>query len=154
MDNLTLGMSMPKQDEIYTALSKTGLLKAVQQHPQGLQLPIHEGGFGLSGGQKQLVGLTRMVLQNPKIWLLDEPSASLDGEVESRITSLIRGLSSETTVIFSTHRKSWVALSDRILHLEDGRIKSDTPSSSLTGAMTTTNIKTQSSAAPASQGAK
>ena len=74
-----------------------------------------------------------MVLQNPKIWLLDEPTASLDGEVEARITDLIRGLPKDTTVIFSTHRRGWVALSERVLHLDEGQIKSDTPSSKLLG---------------------
>ena len=65
-------------------------MAAVQKHPQGVQLPISEGGAGLSGGQRQLVGITRMVLQNPRIWLLDEPTASLDTEAEAKLIEGIR----------------------------------------------------------------
>lgn len=127
LDNLTLGMSMPDEATINDAMEKTGLLVAVKNHPQGLQLPITEGGTGLSGGQRQLVALTRMVLQNPKIWLLDEPSASLDSDAEAKLMQLIKALPGDRTVIFTTHRHTWLDLSGRVLIVESGRIAVDEP---------------------------
>ncbi len=134
LDNLTLGMSMPSEEDIYAALEKTGLIESVKQHPKGLLLPIAEGGFGLSGGQKQLVGLTRMVLQNPKIWLLDEPTSSLDSEIETRVVELIKSLPAETTVVFSTHKRAWVELADRVLVVDEGQIKNDLPAAQVLGS--------------------
>ncbi|MGJ8687869.1 MAG: ATP-binding cassette domain-containing protein, partial [Spongiibacteraceae bacterium] len=125
VDNLTLGMSMPSEEAIFEALDKTGLLDAVKAHPQGLQIPIHEGGMGMSGGQRQLVALTRMVLQSPKIWLLDEPTASLDNRVERKIADVISNLPSDCTVIYTTHSQSWLAYCDRVLLLDEGQVKRD-----------------------------
>ena len=125
LDNLTLGMAMPSEDEIVAALEKTGLLDAVQAHPMGLHLPISEGGFGMSGGQRQVVGLTRLVLQNPKIWLLDEPASSLDTVLEQKVIDLIKGLPSTTTVIYTTHKQSWISIADRGLMIHNGLIIKD-----------------------------
>lgn len=126
-DNLTLGLAQPDEARLRAALVATGLDRFVDQHPQGLDCPIREGGAGLSGGQSQLIGITRIWLQQPRIWLLDEPSASLDAESEERLAQLIRGLPADVTVIFTTHRKSWLALSRRTLVIEDAGIKIDVP---------------------------
>lgn len=125
LDNLTLGMPMPSEQEIVAALEKTGLLDAVKAHPMGLQLPIAEGGSGMSGGQRQAVALTRIVLQNPKIWLLDEPASSLDAELEQKVIDLIQSLPSTTTVIFTTHKQSWVSIASRGLMIHNGLIIKD-----------------------------
>ena len=125
LDNLTLGMTMPSENEIVAALEKTGLLDAVKAHPMGLQLPISEGGFGMSGGQRQAVGLTRLVLQNPKIWLLDEPASSLDSVLEQKVIDLIKGLPPTTTVIYTTHKQSWISIADRGLMIHNGLIIKD-----------------------------
>jgi ATP-binding cassette, subfamily C, bacterial LapB len=151
LDNLTLGMSMPSEERIYAALEKTGLSEAVKAHPQGLQLPISESGSGLSGGQKQLVALTRLVLQEPKIWLLDEPTASLDSAVEALIAKVVNDLSRETTVIYTTHRTSWLSYADRVLALDAGQIKADVPPEKL---MNPQQAAARPQAAPAAQAAK
>ena len=132
LDNLTLGMSMPDEEKIFSALRKTGLYDAVDKHPKGLQLEISEGGAGLSGGQRQLLGIARMVLQNPKIWLLDEPAASLDSEVEVKIMELIRSLPEDRTVVFISHKRSWISLADRVLLVESGQVKVDAPTNDIT----------------------
>jgi ATP-binding cassette subfamily C protein LapB len=126
-DNLTLGLSRPDEAAIRAAMDKTGLTQTLGRHPLGLNLPIREGGSGLSGGQRQMVALTRLVLQDPKIWLLDEPSASLDQESEQRLTQFIRELPRDRTVVFTSHRRGWLALADRVVLLENGVIKGDAP---------------------------
>lgn len=127
-ENLTLGLSLPSEERIWEALQKTGLDAMVRRHPLGLNIPIREGGSGLSGGQRQLVGLTRLVLQEPRIWVLDEPSSSLDKEAEERLVLMLRNLPRHHTLIFSSHRPGWLELADRVLILEDGVLKVDVPS--------------------------
>lgn len=131
LENLTLGLSMPGEEAIRHALERTGLLDAVKRHPLGLSLPIREGGSGLSGGQRQLVGLTRLILQDPKIWLLDEPSASLDKESEERVLNFVRSLPADRTVVFTTHRPNWLSIATRVLVVEDGVVKADSPAEKL-----------------------
>lgn len=128
-DNLTLGLGQPDAARLQAALAFTGLDRFVQKQAQGLDTLIREGGLGLSGGQRQLIGLTRLVLQNPRIWLLDEPSASLDRESEERIMQVIKALPASITVVFTTHRMNWLVLSQRTLLLDDGQIRADVPSS-------------------------
>jgi len=122
-DNLTLGIPMPDEATLVEAAEKTGLMRSIRRHAEGLDMKIHEGGSGLSGGQRQLVGITRLLLQKPRIWLLDEPSASLDGDAEEALVRFVSGLPATDTVIFSSHRPSWFALAQRVLMLEGGTIK-------------------------------
>lgn len=126
-ENLTLGLARPPETDIRSALRASGLLGAVERHPLGLNLPIREGGSGLSGGQRQLVGLTRLLLQQPRIWLLDEPSASLDNEAEERLIAVLGKLPASYIIIFTTHRPVWLKLASRVLALENGAIKIDQP---------------------------
>lgn len=127
LDNLTLGMSMPSEKDVWEALDAVGLAQTVKRHGEGLLLPIQEGGSGLSGGQRQLVSMARLLLQKPKIWLLDEPSASLDSETEARVKSVIQSLPKLVTVVFTTHRASWLELAQRVLIVENGQIRADAP---------------------------
>lgn len=126
-DNLTLGLPPVGEARINDCLRATGLLAAVERHPLGLRLPIREGGTGLSGGQRQLVGFARLLLQQPTIWLLDEPSASLDSESEARMIAVLEHLPAHVTIIFTTHRPNWLRLASRIIAVENGRIKFDEP---------------------------
>ncbi|HEX5360036.1 MAG TPA: ATP-binding cassette domain-containing protein [Fluviicoccus sp.] len=126
-ENLTLGLDQPSEDKLRDTLRATGLDRFAARLPQGLDTLIREGGAGLSGGQKQLIGITRLLLQQPKIWLLDEPSASLDRESEQLVQSVLKNLPGDVTVIFTTHRMGWVELSQRTLVVDDGQIRADVP---------------------------
>ena len=126
-ENLTIGISAPSEEAIFAAMEKTGLLRTLSRHPEGLNLQIQEGGAGLSGGQRQLVGLTRLVLQQPKVWLLDEPSASLDSDAENALIRMLGELPAECSVIFTSHRPAWLGLARRVLLLENGMVKVDAP---------------------------
>src|SRR5690606_15545849 len=66
-DNLLLGLADPGDDRIMEVAQKTGLAAMITNHPRGLDLPIAEGGRGLSGGQRVLTGLTRILLGEPKL---------------------------------------------------------------------------------------
>jgi ATP-binding cassette subfamily C protein LapB len=131
VENLTLGLNFPNEADIWIALEKTGLADAVRANPLGLQLIINEGGSGLSGGQRQLVGLTRLLLQQPKIWILDEPAASLDNVAEKKLLEILQGLPEDNTLIYTTHKRSWLALSQRVIAVEAGQIVLDSPTAEL-----------------------
>ena len=122
-ENLILGLPSPTDDQILDAASKTGLDKIIQSHPKGLGLQISEGGRGLSGGQRQVVGLTRMILAKPKIIILDEPTASMDNDLESFVMkNLFAQASKDATIIFATHKLPLLGLADKVLLINKGEI--------------------------------
>lgn len=128
-ENLLIGMPTPPDDVLQHALMRTGLIRLVSSHSSGIDLPISEGGKGLSGGQKQLVAFTRLVLTNPSIWLLDEPTASMDNVQEQQCLHVIaqelqRG---GKTLIVSTHKMALLNLVDRIIIMADNQIVMDGP---------------------------
>ena len=127
-EQLTMGISDPGDQAILEACEKTGLSNLIANHPKGMDLPIYEGGRGLSGGQRMLVGVTRMLLARPSLYLLDEPTASLDPDVEQRVwQSLIKQLAPEDTLIFVTHKFQLLNLVQRVIVVSQGRIILDGP---------------------------
>jgi ATP-binding cassette subfamily C protein LapB len=95
--------------------------------PQGMEREISEGGEGLSVGQRQLVGLGRVFVAKPRIWLLDEPTAALDRESEQAVLQALEAeLEPEDILVFSTHRPNLVSnLATRIVFMERGEILLD-----------------------------
>ena len=127
-DNLVLGLAPPADGEILRAAALTGLDRVIAAHPLGLDLPISEGGRGLSGGQRQLVGLTRLLIANPTILLLDEPTAAMDGDLEAAVMQQVfGGLPADTTLIVITHKASLLRMVSRIVVLDQGRVVLDGP---------------------------
>lgn len=127
-ENLTLGMPTPSDSQILRAAAMTGLDQVIQSHPKGMALEISEGGKGLSGGQRQLVGITRMLLQQPRIMLLDEPTASMDAQLENRVMHhLFNELAPESLLVVVTHKPSLLAYVNRVVVLDKGRIVLDGP---------------------------
>lgn len=124
--NLTMGLPTPGDSKILDACTKTGLIHIIKNHPKGLDLPIFEGGRGLSGGQRQMVGLTRMLLAKPKILLLDEPTASMDNDLELKI---MRSIFSESDpyslIVISTHKLALLNFVNRIIVIDKGKIAYD-----------------------------
>ena len=128
-DNLTLGLLDPGDDMLLDTARKTGLLQSViSSHPEGLQQVINEGGTGLSGGQRQLVNLTRAFLRQPNIWLLDEPTASMDRSLEQLIIGALRAAMRPTDTLFLvTHKPELLSLVDRIIVVANQKIVLDGP---------------------------
>ena len=128
-ENLILGLLDPGDDQLLAAAEETGLLQLViKTHPKGLQLPISEGGMGLSAGQRQLVHLTRVFLRRPKIWLLDEPTSSMDRQTEQKlIQALSQNLRPTDTLVMATHKHELLALVDRLIVVANQEIVLDGP---------------------------
>lgn len=127
-DNLLLGLGSLPDDEVLAAAAKTGLDQTIAGHELGLDLPIQEGGRGLSGGQRTLVGLTRLLLINPRVWLLDEPTSNLDANSEARFMALLRSdLAADRTLVVVTHKLQLLSHFERVMLMARGRVALDGP---------------------------
>jgi ATP-binding cassette subfamily C protein LapB len=127
-ENLILGLPNPTDAVILEAAKACGLAASIARHPKGLELMIQEGGRGLSGGQRQLVGLTRMLIAKPKILLLDEPTASMDPQMETYVLHhLFERLPKSTTVVMATHKAASLRYIDRLIVLQQSKIALDGP---------------------------
>ncbi|MNP65832.1 Alpha-hemolysin translocation ATP-binding protein HlyB [compost metagenome] len=90
-----------------------------------------EGSASVSGGQRQAIGLTRLLLQDPRIVLLDEPTAAFDQESEAHVIRYLQGWLDGRTLILSTHKRALLALTERALVLRQGKLIMDGPLSSI-----------------------
>lgn len=128
-DNLILGLPDPGDQEILKICQTTGVLDfIIKPSPKGLDTFINESGGGLSGGQKQLIHLTRALLKKPALLVLDEPTASLDQLLEMRILTAIKTYCEnfpDTTIILVTHKTQLFALVDRLIVMASGKIVLD-----------------------------
>jgi len=126
-ENLTLGAPLASNDQIIRALQITNALEIVEQKKEGLDHLILEGGVGFSGGQKQALLLTRLLLRNPKIVLLDEPTASIDDVSEKVLIQHLKEWLGHRTLVVATHRPAVLQLVDRIIVVHEGKIIKDGP---------------------------
>lgn len=126
-DNLNLTMLERDDARLMQALEFAGLGPFVQGHHKGLDLEIKDNGGGLSIGQRQSIGWARLWLQDPKVCLLDEPTAALDQTLEATLVSRLETWMQGRTVVVATHRAPILALTTRTLVLQNGRMMVDGP---------------------------
>ncbi|WP_168408850.1 type I secretion system permease/ATPase [Acinetobacter indicus] len=126
-ENLTLGAPLANDDDILQALRITGALAFVQEKKEGLDHLILEGGVGFSGGQKQALLLARLLLRQPNILLLDEPTAAIDDVSEKQLIDHLKMWLGHRTLVVATHRRALLELVDRIIVVNDGKIVMDGP---------------------------
>lgn len=126
-ENLTLGAPLANDEEILAALKITGAINFVQEKKEGLDHIILEGGVGFSGGQKQALLLSRLLIRQPNILLLDEPTASIDDVSEKQFIEHLKGWLGQKTLLVATHRRAVLELVDRIIVVNDGKVVMDGP---------------------------
>jgi ATP-binding cassette subfamily B protein len=120
-DNMTL--SQPGTLEtIKKTADHVQLTSFIASHEQGFDTPVGPRGLHLSGGQKQKINLSRAILKDADIILLDEPTASLDGLSEAHFLSILSTDWKDKTVLIAAHRLATVQTMDRILVIDQGRI--------------------------------
>lgn len=126
-ENITFGMPHAHDEAIIHAAETAGLREFVQRHPQGFDMQVGERGELLSGGQRQSVGIARAVLHNAPILLLDEPTSAMDFSTEAQVTQRLQDFAQGKTVVLVTHRTSMLALVDRVIVVDQGKIVADGP---------------------------
>lgn len=124
-DNLIMGAPHASDTEILHALALTGAADFVSKFAAGMDHLILEGGLGLSGGQRQSLLLSRLIIRQPHIVLLDEPTASLDEATERALIQNLDQWAAQRTLIIATHRMSVLSLVNRIIVVDNGRIVVD-----------------------------
>ncbi len=131
-ENINLG-SRGTDAKVMAAINSLQLNTIYAQNDKGLDMEISEGGTGLSGGQRQMVGLARVFVNSPTIWILDEPTASLDSGTQGLVAkALEEHVRPKDILIFATHNlKLATDLSNRILVLDKGKVQRDVPTSSV-----------------------
>ena len=125
-DNLSIGLVDIADEEILRVSELTGLMKLISALPKGLDTKVPEGGDSVSGGQRQLIALTRMLIGESKVLLLDEPTASLDEGTEKHILAILqKNITEKQTLIVVTHKAALLNLVDRIIILTEKGIAAD-----------------------------
>ena len=127
-DNIALGKPEATDEEVLAAARLSGVESFIAGHPMGYDMPISEGGRSLSGGQKQAIGLARVLIKKPRVLFLDEPTAHFDIRSEAEFLERLKAIRGEQmTIIISTHRLSLLSMVDRLLLFDNGRLVADGP---------------------------
>jgi len=126
-ENLCLGAPHAGDTDLMVALQAVGAWAFVRQLSKGLDHPVLEGGLGLSGGQRQSLLLARLLVRQPQVLLLDEPTATLDEVAEREVITHLRSLPQGRTLIVATHRPAVLEAADRVVVVDRGAIVLDGP---------------------------
>jgi len=126
-DNLVLAETWLTDECIMDVLKSLGMYEMVAGHPRGLDMPLTEAGGGLSGGQRQLLSVARMMLRNPVYVFMDEPTANMDQDTEAQVIKVLGQWLKDRTLLISTHRPQLLQLVDRIAVMQKGKIVVEGP---------------------------
>lgn len=121
--NLMMVAPRASEDRLWECLEKVRLAAEVRAFAQGLDTPVGEDGYALSGGQAQRLSLARALLSQRQLLLLDEPTSQIDLESEAAITQALAEVAKEKTIVLLTHRASALEFADRVLYLQNGALK-------------------------------
>jgi len=130
-ENISYGRPNATDEEIRAAVKQAHALEFIEKLPQQFDTYVGERGVKLSGGQRQRIAIARAILKDAPVLILDEATAALDSESEKLIQDSLSKLMKSRTSIVVAHRLSTIALLDRIIVLEDGKIIEDGTHNSL-----------------------
>lgn len=135
-ENITIGAPFVDDASLLTAANVAGVGSFTNKHPDGFDRQVGEKGSELSGGQRQAVAISRALLRNPKLVLMDEPTSAMDDNSEKRLKhELKKFLTDKHTLILVTHKLSMLELVDRIIVLDDGKLVADGAKESVLSAL-------------------
>jgi ATP-binding cassette subfamily B protein len=134
LENIRYARPDATEAEIMAMAQRIGEGEWLETLPNGLHSEVGERGSRLSMGQRQLVALVRVLIQDPRIFILDEATASIDPFTESQIQQALDIIMAKTTAIIIAHRLSTVRAADRIIVLDKGRIIEEGSHDALTAA--------------------
>ena len=134
-DNVLLDRAAADPSKLGDAARLTGLDRVAAAHPLGWDLPVGESGALLSGGQRQLVALTRCLVTKPQILLMDEPTSSMDAQSEAAFLRQLKQASGHCTLLMVTHRPAVLELVQRVVVIDAGRVVLDGPKEQVLAAL-------------------
>ncbi|HEY1096138.1 MAG TPA: type I secretion system permease/ATPase [Alphaproteobacteria bacterium] len=140
-ENIAYGTPHVDENAIQIAAHFSGVMDFVRQKAHGMDLPVGERGMALSGGQRQSVAIARALVGNPPILMMDEPTSNMDSVSENRFQERIGGYRGLKTLICVTHRSSMLAIADRIIVMDNGRIVADGPKEQVLQALQQGDVK-------------
>jgi len=140
-DNITLGSRHAEDGAVLNAAEIAGVTQFTNRHPAGFDMPVGERGAGLSGGQRQSVAVARALLLAPPVYIMDEPTNSMDNSSEEAFKQRFAGQLHHRTLILVTHRASLLTLVDRLIVMDGGRIVADGPKEQVLEALKQGQIK-------------
>ena len=126
-DNITLGDPAINDHLVLRAASLAGAAGFIGQNPAGFGAQVGEQGRCLSGGQRQAVALARALVRDPDVLILDEPTSNMDSDSERMILAGLKAACPGRTLVLITHRMSLLAIVDRLIVMDGGRIALDGP---------------------------
>jgi len=132
-DNFALGRPDASFDEIVAAATAVGAHEFIESLPNGYDTDVNKRGGRVSAGQRQLISFARAFLANPAVLILDEATSSLDIPSERLVQEGLQSLLADRTAVIIAHRLSTVAIADRVLVMEHGRIVEDGAPADLIG---------------------
>lgn len=120
-DNLRFGKADATEDEMWAAL---GVASAdfVADHPEGLAMPVAQGGMNFSGGQRQRLAIARAVVRRPAVYLFDDAFSALDVHTDARVRAALSAAAADATVVIVAQRLSTVVSADQIVVLDNGHV--------------------------------
>jgi len=131
-DNIISSEQYPDVGDIIYAAQVSGVEEFVQTHPMGFDMPIGERGAGLSGGQRQSVGIARSLMQDSSIMIMDEPSNAMDQTTESRLLGKLKTELAQETVLIITQKFSLLDMTERIIVMHNSKVLLDGPKDQVT----------------------
>lgn len=134
-ENITIGAPYAEDTQILQAAEIGLLADLVNEHPRGFDMLVGERGEFLSGGQRQCVGIARAALMSPSIMLFDEPTSAMDFSTESNFVKKMQAYAQNKTMVVVTHRMSLLALADRVIVIDQGKIVADGPKDEVLAAI-------------------
>ena len=125
--NICYGLDAVDQRAFDKAVAISGVTDFAARHPAGFGMRVGPRGERLSGGERQAVALARTLIADPKVLLFDEPTAAMDNALEARIVRELAAAIGPRTLIVATHRAPLLALVDRLIWIDEGRLIADGP---------------------------
>jgi ATP-binding cassette subfamily C protein LapB len=124
-DNIISSERHPHDEDVIKAAQISGAEEFIHTHPRGYDMMIGERGMGLSGGQRQSVGIARALLQESPIMLMDEPSNAMDQKTEANLLANLEQELTEKTLILVTQKLSLLSLVDRVIVMHNSKVLMD-----------------------------
>ena len=126
-DNICAGYNSADEQRVLWAATVAGVEDFVRHHPDGYKLEVGQAGKSLSGGQRESITIARALLRDPPILFFDEPTGAMDNASEAGLRARLKEVIGGKTLLLVTHRSSMLALVERLVVIDQGRIVADGP---------------------------